>query len=75
MYILVLNFGEKNVQKGGKGGGGHLQSKKSIANFSKLTHICKNKCNEELHKSGEGGVKGRLDFFPKNIHFREHRRP
>ena len=35
-YILVVNFG-KNVQKGGEGG--HLQSKKFIANLRKLTHI------------------------------------
>ena len=70
MYILVLNFGEKNVKKGGKGGSPPMQ--KIIGNLRKLTHIYNfltKKCNEEFQKSGGGGVQGRLEFFQKTSIF------
>ena len=57
-----------------KGGGGGVISnpKNFIAHLRKLTHIYEfsQKKHNVIPKNGEGGggVKGRLEFFQKNIH-------
>ena len=60
-----------------KGGGGVISNPKYfIANLRKLTHIYElsQKKRNEISKNGEG-VKGRLEFFQKNINIGESIRP
>ena len=66
-YILVVNFG-KNVQKGGRGGGGIANPKNFIANLRILTNFLEKKRNV-ISKKGRGdGGHGRFKIFKKNIH-------
>ena len=73
-YILVLNVGE-NVRKGGEGGASPIQkiSLQIYASYRIFTNFRKKKRNV-ISKNG-GGVKGRLEFFQKNIHFGKSERP
>ena len=60
------------------GGGGHLQSKKFHYKFTQLNaylRIFAKKSAMKFPKMGRGGVKGRFEFFQKNIHIGESKRP
>ena len=64
----------------GWGGGVISDQKNFIANLCKLAHIYefspKNAIkNPKIGKGGRRGVKGRLDFFQRNIHFGVHKHP
>ena len=75
MDILVLNFGHKfgfrlaNV----RGEGVISDPKDLVSNLRKLMHVRKI-CNGKFWNES-GGVKGRLDFSWKFIHFGNHKRP
>ena len=68
----------KKCPKRGEGGGVISNPKNFIANLRKLTHIYEfpqKKAHCNFQKWGGGGVKGRLEFFQKNIQIGEHRHP